>query len=49
VLWAAKTLHPELFPKLDIKRETKDFYAHYFHYALTDEEYASIIDATAPP
>ncbi len=25
VLWAAKTLHPELFPKLDIKRETKDF------------------------
>jgi iron complex transport system substrate-binding protein len=49
VLWAAKTLHPELFPKLDIKRETKDFYAKYFHYALTDDEYASIIDATAPP
>ncbi len=49
VLWAAKTLHPELFPDLDIKRETFKFYAKYFHYALTDDEYASIINATAPP
>jgi iron complex transport system substrate-binding protein len=48
VLWAAKLLHPELFPDLDIKRETLDFYAKYFHYALTDDEYASIINATAP-
>jgi iron complex transport system substrate-binding protein len=48
VLWAAKLLHPELFPDLDIKRETLDFYAKYFHHALTDDEYASIIDATAP-
>jgi iron complex transport system substrate-binding protein len=48
VLWAAKMLHPELFPDLDIKRETFDFYAKYFHHALTDDEYASIIDATAP-
>jgi iron complex transport system substrate-binding protein len=48
VLWAAKLLHPELFPDLDIKRETLDFYAKYFHHALTDDEYASIINATAP-
>jgi hypothetical protein len=41
-------LHPELFPDLDIKRETYDFYARYFHHALTDGEYASIINATAP-
>jgi iron complex transport system substrate-binding protein len=48
VLWAAKTLHPELFSDLDIKRETVNFYAKYFHYALTDDEYTSIVNATAP-
>lgn len=48
VLWAAKMLHPELFPDLDIKRETFDFYAKYFHHALNDDEYASILNATAP-
>jgi len=48
VLWAAKMLHPELFRNLDIKRETLDFYARYFHYALTDDDYASIMNATAP-
>src|SRR5271170_2252805 len=49
LLWAAKLLHPELFPDLDLKRETSDFYARYFHHVLTDDEYASIINATAPP
>ena len=44
----AKTLHPELFRSLDIKRETLDFYAKYFHYALTDDDYASIMNAAAP-
>jgi iron complex transport system substrate-binding protein len=48
VLWAAKTIHPELFSDLDIKRETINFYARYFHHALTDDEYASIVNATAP-
>jgi iron complex transport system substrate-binding protein len=48
VLWAAKTLHPKLFPDLDVKQETTQFYAKYFHHALTDEEYISITDATAP-
>ena len=48
VLWAAKTIHPELFADLDIKRETINFYGRYFHHALTDEEYTSIVNATAP-
>jgi iron complex transport system substrate-binding protein len=48
VLWAAKTIHPELFSDLDIKRETINFYAKYFHHALTDDEYTSIVNATAP-
>jgi iron complex transport system substrate-binding protein len=48
VLWAAKTLHPGLFAALDIKQETVAFYAKYFHYKLTDDEYASILNATPP-
>jgi iron complex transport system substrate-binding protein len=45
VLWAAKTLHPELFRDLDLEKETKAFYARFFHHALTDAEVRSIIDA----
>jgi iron complex transport system substrate-binding protein len=48
VLWAAKTLHPAQFAALDIKQETRHFYAKYFHYVLTDGELNSILNATAP-
>lgn len=48
VLWASKTLHPALFTDLDIKSETEGFYARYFHYRLTDDEYRSILNATVP-
>jgi len=48
ILWAAKLLHPRQFVGLDIKKETMAFYAKYFHYALTDAEFASILNATAP-
>ena len=48
VLWAAKTLHPDRFADLDVEKETKAFYAKYFHHTLTDSEFRSIIDATAP-
>ncbi len=48
ILWAAKTLHPELFRDINIAQETKSFYAKYFHYSLTDTELNSIFNATAP-
>ncbi len=48
VLWAAKTLHPAEFADLDIGKETKRFYAQYFHYTLTDAELNSILNATPP-
>ena len=48
VLWAAKTLHPDRFPDLDIRRETKAFYARFFNHTLTDAEYETIMRATAP-
>lgn len=48
VLWAAKLLHPTLFADLDVNKETKAFYARFFHHALTDSELTSIMNATAP-
>ena len=48
ILWAAKLLHPEQFIDIDIKKETVAFYAKYFHYSLTDAEFTSILNATAP-
>jgi len=48
VLWAAKTLHPELFADLDVKAETRRFYSRFFHHELTVPELASIMNATAP-
>ncbi|HXA37226.1 MAG TPA: ABC transporter substrate-binding protein [Steroidobacteraceae bacterium] len=48
VLWAAKLLHPARFAELDVNRETKRFYARFFHHVLTDAELASIMNATAP-
>jgi iron complex transport system substrate-binding protein len=47
VLWAAKTLHPDRFRDLDLKQETKAFYAKFFNYALTDAEYDAIMRAAA--
>jgi len=48
ILWAAKLLHPEKFRNLDVKKETKAFYARFFHYKLTDSDFNSIMNATAP-
>jgi len=48
VLWAAKTLHPARFPDLDLRKETKTFYAKFFDHTLTDTEYDTIMRAVAP-
>jgi iron complex transport system substrate-binding protein len=48
VLWAAKTLHPAEFTDLDVGQETRKFYEHYFHHALSDDELNSILHATPP-
>ena len=37
ILWAAKTLHPELFKDVDIAAETKKFYKEFLHYDLSDK------------
>jgi iron complex transport system substrate-binding protein len=48
ILWAAKLLHPEKFRNLDIKKETKAFFARFFHYDLADSDFDSIMNASAP-
>jgi iron complex transport system substrate-binding protein len=48
VLWAAKTLYPSRFADLDIEKETREFYARFFHYTLTPVELRSILEATPP-
>ena len=48
VLWAAKTLHPAQFADLDVRKETRSFYAKFFHYTLTDKELDSILNSTPP-
>lgn len=48
ILWAAKLLHPARFAALDLKHETQLFYAKFFHHVLTDTQFNSIMNATAP-
>lgn len=48
IQWAAKTIHPDLFPKLDIPGETKSFYKTFLNYELSDEETMRILTAKKP-
>lgn len=48
IQWAAKTLHPDLFGALDMVAETKDFYARFLHYRLTDDQARRILAAQDP-
>lgn len=43
IQWAARTLYPEKFQSIDIRKETRDFYQTYFNYSLTDSDLDSII------
>jgi iron complex transport system substrate-binding protein len=49
ILWAAKTLHPELFRDIDMKTEVYSFYKTFYHYQLSDEELKSVFQGTPPP
>lgn len=48
ILWAAKTLHPELFKDIDIAAETKKFYKEFLHYDLSDNEVGYILNGLDP-
>lgn len=48
ILWAAKTLHSELFKDVDITAETKKFYKEFLHYDLSDKEVGYILNGLDP-
>ena len=48
ILWAAKTIQPELFADIDIKAETKAFYKKFMNYELSDEEFGYILKGLSP-
>ncbi|MGH3797976.1 MAG: ABC transporter substrate-binding protein [Pseudonocardiaceae bacterium] len=45
-LWMAKTLHPDLFPALDVAAAVKDFYAKFYRYDLSAQQITDMVNAT---
>ena len=48
ILWAAKTIQPELFADIDVKAETKAFYKKFMNYELSDAEFGYILKGLNP-
>ena len=48
IQWAAKKLHPELFPTLDIVKATQDFYQRFFTWSLSRDDAERILQAQGP-
>ena len=44
LLWLAKNVYPELFEDLDLNQEVKTHYQLAYHYTLSDEEVADLLD-----
>lgn len=42
--WTAKVLYPELFADMDIEKLTREFYADFFHYDLTDKDLKMLLN-----
>jgi ABC-type Fe3+-hydroxamate transport system substrate-binding protein len=47
IQWAARELHPDLFPDLDIPAVTKAFYQQFFGYQLSQAQVNSILRPTS--
>jgi len=45
-LWAAKTLHPELFGDIDVVQETQIFHAKFYHYNLGRDDAERMLRAS---
>ena len=43
VLWAAKTIYPDLFADIDLEAEVKGFYQRFFNTVLTDDQVREIL------
>jgi iron complex transport system substrate-binding protein len=45
-LWLAKTLHPDLFPNVNLAAEVKDFYSKFYSYQLSDQQANAILNGS---
>ncbi|MFC6362365.1 ABC transporter substrate-binding protein [Tatumella punctata] len=48
IQWAAQLLHPDLFPGINMVRQTRDFYQRFFDYPLTAAQAERILNAQPP-
>ncbi|WP_103589240.1 ABC transporter substrate-binding protein [Campylobacter concisus] len=48
ILWAAKTIHPEIFGDINLLDEAKKFYKKFFDFDLSDEQFELIIKGLDP-
>ena len=48
IQWAAKQLHPALFPQLDLVSATQAFYHQFYDYSLTADDAQRILQALPP-
>ena len=48
IQWAAKQLHPALFPQLDMVKATQDFYQKFYDYSLSANDAQRILKALPP-
>ena len=48
ILWAAKTIQPDLFKDVDVKAKTKEFYKEFLNHDLSDTEYGYILKGLNP-
>ncbi|MDV5141945.1 MULTISPECIES: ABC transporter substrate-binding protein [Yersiniaceae] len=46
--WAAKLLHPDLFPQSDMVKITQDFYLRFFGYRLSEAEATRMLKGLGP-
>ncbi len=47
LLWMAKTSYPDLFEDIDLNQEVKDYYSELFGVELSDEQVASMYEASS--
>jgi iron complex transport system substrate-binding protein len=48
ILFLAKQFHPDQFAHIDLMRELKSYYNHFYHYSLTDDEAQRILNHLPP-
>jgi len=46
ILWAAKTIYPDLFTDIDMRKETRQYYKRFFNFELSDKILEQILSGS---